>query len=244
MPKRCIRCGQDNDDQAQRCVCGSELPETPTAAATGAPSLLWPRIGFAIWTLGFVPLYGVLCLAFKFHPVHRSLIGTGVYLVSAVLALLVLGRDPRRTLLAWRIAFAAWAVLLLPLLLAIAQGLAEEGWPRGRFNRQVAHLLILLLVFAVPAFLTGLFALVRTYRVAGVLAYLTGLAYLWNGDLLLRATSPAKGWVLRFEDVLDMVLFGSQAATHLSRPVGILLMAGGVLMLRAVRARATPAVPR
>lgn len=242
MPKRCIRCGQDNDDQALRCRCGNDLPAAVTTAATGAASLLWAKIVFAIWTLGFVPLYGALCLAFKFHPVHRSLIGTGVYVVSVVLALLLLGRDPRRTLLGWRIGFAAWAVLLLPLLLNVAQGLAEEGWPRGRFNRQVAHLLILILVFAVPALLTGLCALVRTYRLAGVLAYLTGLAYLWNGELLLRATAPARGWVLRFEDVLDVVLFGSQVATHVSKPVGIVLIIGGLLTLRAVQARSAPAI--
>jgi hypothetical protein len=246
MPRKCIRCGQDNDDRALRCVCGSELPAITTAvpAPASASSLLWARIGFAIWTIGFVPLYGWLCLVFKYHAVHRSLIGTAVYLVSAVLALLVLGRDPRRTLLAWRIGFVAWALLLLPLLLNVAQGLAQEGWPRGRFNRQVAHLLILVLIFSVPAFLTSLCALVRTYRVAGVLAYVTGLAYLWNGELLLRATAPAKGWVLRFEDVLDVVLFGSQVATHVSKPVGIVLIIGGLLTLRAVQTRTPAAIQR
>src|SRR5512137_378386 len=110
MAKTCIRCGQDNDDLALRCVCGSELPVVSTAAPAPAsePGLPWARIGFATWMIGFVPLYGALCLVFKFHPVGRSLIGTAVYLVSALLAFLVLGRDPRRTLLAWRIGFVAW----------------------------------------------------------------------------------------------------------------------------------------
>jgi hypothetical protein len=243
MAKKCIRCGQDNDDLALRCLCGSELPAVSSAAPAPAsePSLLWARLGFAIWTVGFVPLYGLLCLVFKVQPAVRSLVGTGVFATSAVLALLVLGRDPRRTLLACRIGLAAWALLLLPLLLTVAQGFAEEGWPRGRFNRQVAHLLILVLVFTVPAFLTGLLALVRTYRVAAVLAYLTGLAYQWNGELLLQATAPAKGWVLRFQDVLDIVLFGSQVGSHVSKPMGIALMVGGVLMAWAARARAMPA---
>ncbi len=241
MVKTCIRCGQDNDDLALRCLCGSELPaDMPVAPAPASePSQLWARIWFAVWMIGFVPLYGALCLVFKFHPVGRSLIGTAVYLVSAVLAFLVLGRDPRRTLLAWRIGFVAWALLLLPLLLNVAQGLALEGWPQGRFNRQVEHLLILVLVFTVPAFLTSLCALVRTYRVAGVLAYVTGLAYLWNGELLLKATAPATGWVLGFRNVLDVLLFGSQVATHVSKPVGIVLIIGGLMTLRAAgRARA------
>jgi hypothetical protein len=168
-------------------------------------------------------------------PVWRGLIGTAVFAIPAVAALWFLGREKQRTLRIWRIVFVSWVLLLLPLILTVAEGLAAEGWPRGKFNKTIAHLLILIIILTVPAFLTGLCALVRTYRLAGALALVTGLAYVVNGILLLRATAPGRphGLRLRFESVLDLILFGSQIASYLSIPMGIALTVGGIMTLRA-----------
>jgi ACR3 family arsenite efflux pump ArsB len=155
-----------------------------------------------------------------------------------VAALWFLGRERQRTLSVWRIVFVVWALLLLPLLISVADGLATEGWPRGRFNKAIARLLILILITTIPAFLTSLCALTRTYRLASALALVTGLAYLVNGVLLIRATAPAKGLRLRFESVLDLILFGAQMASYLSIPVGVALTVGGIMTFRAARARA------
>jgi hypothetical protein len=155
-----------------------------------------------------------------------------------VAALWFLGREKQRTLQVWRIVFVVWALLLLPLLLSVADGLAAEGWPRGRFNKAIASMLVSILILTVPAFLTSLCALIRTYRVASALALVTGLAYLVNGVLLIRATGPAKGLRLRFESVLDLILFGAQMGSYLSIPMGIALTVGGIMTFRAARARA------
>jgi hypothetical protein len=249
MAKRCTQCGHENEDSAVRCVCGNDLPsETgaepaptmaepapPAAAPTAERRLLLRKILLLVWALGFVPLYAVLCSRLPMRPILRALIGTGVFCVPAVAAFWFLGRDKLRTLRIWRILFVVWGVLLLPLLLTAADGLAAEGWPRGRFNKQIEEILTCVLVFSVPGFLVSLPALVRTYRVASVLALATGLAYLVNTVFLFRVTAPAKGLRLLFADVLDIVLLGAQLGSYLSIPIGIALIVGGIMTFRAAQ---------
>jgi hypothetical protein len=263
MAKKCVQCGRDNEDSAPRCVCGSDLPAAvaiaptsttttepapPAPSAAGERDLRLRKLLFVVWAMAYVPLFPALRSLLKVLPVYRNLIGAGVFAASAVAAWWFLGREKRLVLRIWRIVFVVWALLLLPLLLTVAEGLAAEGWPRGRFNRQIAHLLVLVLILTVPAFLTGLCALLRTYRLASALALATGLAYLVNGYLLIRATAPAKGLRLRFQDVLDVVLFGAQMGTYLSIPIGMALVVGGIMTFRAALRRASqklsPAGPR
>jgi len=224
----------------------SPVPTTATEPAPQAPSLVdepnlrLRKIVFVLWAIAFVPLFAALRSVLSVSPIWRSLIGTAVFSVPAAAALWFLGREKHRTLRVWRIVFVVWALLLLPLLLTLAEGLAAEGWPRGKFNKSIAHLLILILILTVPAFLTSLCALVRTYRLASALALVTGLAYLVNGVLLIRATAPAQGLRLRFQNVLDLILFGSQMGSYLSIPIGIVLIVGGTMTFRAAgAARAT-----
>jgi hypothetical protein len=217
---------------------------TATAAALqvplpiGEPSLRLRKIAFVLWAMAFVPLFAALRSHLSVSPVLRSLIGTAMFSAPAVAALWFLGREKRRTLSVWRIVFVVWALLLLPLLLTVADGLAAEGWPRGKFNKAIARMLISLLILTVPAFLTSLAALVRTYRLASGLALITGLAYLVNGVLLMRETAPAQGLRLRFESVLDLILLGAQMGSYLSIPIGIALVVGGIMTFRAARGRA------
>jgi hypothetical protein len=216
-------------------------PTTATEAALQAPSpagkgsLRLRKIVFVLWALAFVPVFAALRTVLAAPPVWRSLIGTAVFSAPAVAALWFLGREKHRTLRVWRIVFVVWALLLLPLLLSVADGLAAEGWPRGRFNKSIARLLISILILTVPAFLASLGALVRTYRLASALALVTGLGYLVNAVLLIRATAPAKGLRLRFESVLDLILLGAQLGSYLSIPMGIALTVGGIMTFRAVR---------
>ena len=196
------------------------------------------KIVFVLWTISFVPLFAAIGSHQNVPPLRLSLIGTGVFCAPAVAALWFLGWEKQPTLRTWRFFLVAWAMLLLPLLLTVAVGFAAEGWPSGRFNKPIAHLLVLILTLTVPAFLTNLCSLIRTYRVASALALVTGLLYLVNGVLLIRATAPAKGLRLRFESVLDLVLFGSQMGSYLSIPIGIALIVGGIMTFRVARARA------
>ena len=213
-------------------------PALQAPSPIGERSLRLRKILFVLWALAFVPLFAALRSHLNTSPGLRSLIGTAVFSAPAVAALWFLGREKQRTLRVWRIVFVVWALLLLPLLLSVADGLAAEGWPRGRFNKAIARLLISILILTVPAFLTSLCALVRTYRLASALALVTGLAYLVNGVLLIRATAPAKGLRLRFESVLDLILFGAQMGSYLSIPIGVALIVGGIMTFRAARARA------
>jgi hypothetical protein len=253
MAKKCILCGCENDDSSLRCACGSDLFEVatvaPPAPGSETPGSLasppvsgrkrgWWKIGFVLWGLGFVPLYAVLGAHLHGRPLFRCLIGAGIFGLSAVAALWLLGREERRSLRAWRIFFVAWAWLVTPLLLTVVNGIAAEGWPGGRFNKWIAHILVLLFVFTIPAYLLGLGALIRAYRVASALALVTGLTYLGNAVLLFRATAKAKGLRLLFEQILDLVLFGTQMASYLSIPIGVALIVGGVMTFRATRARA------
>jgi hypothetical protein len=214
-------------------------PTLQVPLAIGEQSFRLRRILFVLWAIAFVPLFAALRSHLSASPVFRSLIGTAVFSAPAVAALWFLGREKQRTLHVWRIVFLVWALLLLPLLLSVADGLASEGWPRGRFNKTIARLLISILILTVPAFLTNLCALIRTYRVASALAVVTGLTYLVNGVMLIRDTAPAHGLRLRFESVLDLILFGAQMGSYLSIPMGIALTVGGVMTFRAARARAT-----
>jgi hypothetical protein len=252
MTTKCIQCGRDNDDSALLCVCGAELgagADSAPAPATGPtgkaeipadePGFRLRKAVFLLWGIAFVPGFALARSLLHVGPVYRNLIGTAIFAASAAAAFWLLGREKRLALRVWRIVFVVWALLVLPLLLNVAQGVAEEGWPSGRFNRQVARILVLILVLTIPAFLTGLAALIRTYRVASGLALVTGPAYLVDGVLLIRATAPAHGLRLRFQNVLDIVLFGAQMGSYLSIPIGIALIVGGILIFRATRARAT-----
>jgi len=216
----------------------------PTEAKEPAPqaslpideqSLLVRKIAFALGTVAFVPLFAAIRSFPNVLPIYRSLIGTGVFCALAVAALWFLGREKQLALRAWRLFFVLWATLLLPLLLTVASGLAAEGWPSGKLNRPIARLVILGLALAVPAFLTGVGALVRAYRSTSVLAVVTGLLYLFNGALLIQATSPAKGLRLQFKSVLDVLVFGCQIGSYLSVPIGVVLMVGGIMTLRRAR---------
>lgn len=251
MAKTCNRCGHDHDDSAEQCVCGNPLvPEAAASSAVpvttvpvGRPLapepryLLLRRIVFVVWALGLPPLYAALRTRLPGAPLPRCLVAAAIFWVTAVAALWLLGRERQRTLRAWRVGFVVWGMLLLPLILTMADGLAAEGWPAGRFNRQIAHILTLLLVLTVPAFLTSLGALLRAYRTTAALAAATGLAYVVNGVLLLRATAPAKGLRLQFQSVLDLVLFSAQIASYASIPVGVALVVGGIMTFRAVARR-------
>jgi hypothetical protein len=119
----------------------------------------------------------------------------------------------------------------------MADGIAEQGWPSGRYNQSIARMLTYLLVLTIPALLTSLCALIRSYRLAGALALATGLAYQVNAVQLFRVTAPAKGLRLQFQDVLDIVLLSSQLASYASIPVGVALIVGGIMTFWAARAR-------
>jgi hypothetical protein len=242
MAKKCTQCGHDNDDTAARCVCGTDLQ----AEAAAPPTLDVPpegiersfcvrKIAFAVWALGFVPLFAAVRSHLGPAAPRRGLVGAGVFWVTAVAALWLLGREKTRALRIWRGLFVAWAMLLLPLLLTMADGLVSEGWPTGKFNRSIAQILTLLLVVTVPAFLLGLLALLRARLATSALAIATGLAYLVDAVYLIRVTAPAPGLRLQFQDVLDIVLLSAQLLAYPSIPVGIAMVVGGIMTFRARR---------
>jgi hypothetical protein len=182
-------------------------------------------------------LFGMLRHRLNFDALNSSLVGTGVLGASAVAALWFLGREKHAGLRAWRIFFAVRAIYLAPLILNIADGLAEHGWPSGRFNRPIAHILLLLILLAAPTFLTGLCALARTYRVAGVLALVSGVTSIVVGRFLIRATTSFRHRPIVLGDVLNNVMFGAKVETYISIPIGIVLIVGGIMTLRSVLAR-------
>jgi hypothetical protein len=218
------------------------MPTTEPSAQAPSPTeernLGLRTIVFVVWAIGFVPLFAALRSFLHVPPLYRSLIGTGLFCAPAVAALWFLGREKHPTLRAWRIFFALRAMLLIPLLLTIVDGIAEEGWPRGRYNRAVANVLLMIITMIVPAFLAGLCALIRTYRLAGMLALVAGLASLVDGVLLLRASWRFSISSQRLSTVLNIVGFGSKVESYLSIPIGIALIVGGIMTLRAARARA------
>jgi hypothetical protein len=248
MANKCISCGRDNEDSSHRCVCGAVLQaavaidpanSAPTAAG-GSPSpppnvertLGRRRLGIGLWALGFVPLFAALRAHLHVSPLPRTLIGTGVFCATVVAGVGLLGRDQSRAVRVWRLGFLLWAVFVTPLLLTIVDGLAEQGWPSGRPNRTIARILVMLLALTVPAFLTGIGALVRSYRLAGALAIATGLASLVSGYLLISALAPFRGMSLHLVDILNIVIFGAKALSYAAIPAGLALIVGGILLLR------------
>lgn len=216
---------------------------TSTPRPADERRLVLRKILFVAWALALMPLVAALHSFLDVRPLYRSLVGTGVFAVSAVAALWFLGREKHATLRAWRVFFVAWTILVTPLLVTIAHGVAKEGWPSGRFNRPIAHVLTLILTLSIPAFLTGLCALVRSYRIAGVLAIVAGLASIVSGAFLFRATAPIKLLPRAFQDVLDVIAFGAKVETYLAIPVGIALIVGGLMTLRVVLTRPVPSNP-
>jgi hypothetical protein len=250
--KKCMHCGQDNDNASPRCVCGHDLPEdaaTAPAATKGIepvssplsptrePRLILRKILFVLGALVLMLLFSMLRHRLPVDPLSSSLVGAGLFCASAVAALWFLGREKHPALRAWRIFFAVRAIYLTPLILNIADGLAEQGWPSGRFNRPIAHILLLLILLSAPAFLTGLCALIRTYRVAGVLALVSGLTSIVVGRFLFRATASFRTRPIALGDVLNNVMFVAKVETYISIPVGIVLIVGGIMTLRAALAR-------
>ena len=248
---KCTQCGQENEDTAPRCACGSELPRangatsaTPTTEVRSERGLRLKKVVFALWALAFVPLFPFARLVLNGSHIQRSSIGAAVFCASGIVALWAFGRDRRSVLFAWRVAFLAWATLFLPPLLTAVEGIATEGWPRGKHNQVVADLLILVFVLTIPAFVTSLCALLKTYRVTGGVALLTGLAYLVNGVLLIRATAPSKGWWFDLGSALNIVLTGAKMGSYLSIPIGVVFILGAVMVFRAARSEPLAASPR
>lgn len=212
-------------------------PPTPASSAKDERTLRLRALAFVVWAVAFVPLFVVLrSWLSPLTPIQRSLIGAGVFCASAVAALWFLGRERRATLRAWQLAFLLWAVLFLPVLLSAAEGIASEGWPRGRHNEVVGKLLILDFTLTVPALVTSVCALIKSYRVTSAVALATGLTYLVNGVLLIRATAPSKGWWFDLGSPLNIILTGAKMGSYLSIPVGIAFVMGAVMIFRSVRA--------
>lgn len=200
--------------------------------------LVLRRTLFAIWAMAFVPLFAVLHSHLPGPPLPRSLIAAGVFCATAAAALWFLGWEKHPRLRAWRLIFVLWAILLLPLLLTVSAGIAEEGWPRGRFNRTTARVLLMVVTLSIPAFLTGVCALIRTYRLAGVLALAAGLVSLVDGVLLLKTTARVRLSTLELSSVLDILAGGAKLEGYLAMPAGIALIVGGIMTFRAARAAA------
>jgi hypothetical protein len=212
-----------------------------TRAPSGERRLVLRRTLFAVWAIAFVPLFAALHSHLHLPPLPRSLMATGVFCASAAAGLWFLGWEKHPRLRAWRIFFVLWAILLLPLLLAVAAGIAEEGWPRGRGNRTTARVVLMVVTMSIPAFLAGLAALLRTYRLAGGLALVSGLVSLVDGVLLLRITSRVRFSTLDLSSVLDILAGGSKLEGYLAMPAGVALIVGGIMTFRAARVRAISA---
>ena len=165
--------------------------------------------------------------------------GGGVFFVTALAAFFLLGRDKNRGLRTYRIFLVAWAVVVFPQLFTIIDGIAQEGWPSGRFNRTIAKLLTLNLVLMAPAFLTGLVALIKLPRVAGGLALFTGLNSVVTGIFLVRAAAPITNLRRPLTTILDLIVVGTKLLGFLTIPVGIALVIVGILSIRSASSRTT-----
>ncbi len=210
------------------------------SSSTDERSLRLRRALLLLWAVPFAPLFGVLHPHLPDPPIHRSLLGAAVFAATALPAFWLLGREKKKAIWIWRIVFVVWGLLVLPVLLTVAEGIAAEGWPTGRQNEPVARLLTLVLLLTVPGFLTGLFALLRTHRVTSALALATGVLYLVNGVLLIRATAASGGWWFSVDNVLNIILSGAKLGSYLSIPVGLLLIAGAIVTFRSARDHAAP----
>jgi hypothetical protein len=248
--KKCSHCGQENDDAVPHCVCGHELvAETPAVASTGAeasppaaepvkePRLVLRKVLFVVGTLALVAAYGLVRHRLKTEPLYSSLIVTGVWCATAVAGLWFLGREKRPMLRAWRIAFLVIATCMLPVILNIVDGLAEFGWPQGRFNRPIATILTFFIPLVASAFLTGLLVQIRTYRVVGMVAMLTGAASIVLGVKLIPATKSLMPLSITLGDVLNNVMFGAKLERYAAIPMGVVFIVGGLLTLLAARTR-------
>jgi hypothetical protein len=258
MAKKCVQCGQENDDSSLRCVCGADLPAeaalVPAATTTTEPvgqasspserrKLLLGRIMLLVAAIAVVPLSTALRKYLNVPPPYRCLVGTCLFCGPAIAGLWLLGREPHRTLRLWRLCFVLWMIFLTPVLLAVLDGIVEDGWPRGRHHRSIAHALIIIITLTAPALLAGLAALLRTYRLAGVLALVAGLAAVVDGVLLLRASWQYSLAAQRLDSVVGIIGFGSKLESYVSIPAGLALVVGGVMTWRAARARAVAARP-
>ena len=203
---------------------------------TNERNLRWRKIVFVVWAIGFAPLFAVLSSFLHVAPIYRSLIGAGLFWASAAAALRFLGREKQPRLRAWRVFFVVRAMLLLPLILTVVDGIAVDGWPSGRFNRGIPEALLMIITMTVPVFLTSVFALIRTYRLAGMFALVAGLSSLVNGVLLLRASWRFNITSQHLSTVLGIIGFGSKLESYLAIPLGIALIVGGIVTLRSARA--------
>jgi hypothetical protein len=203
---------------------------------TNERNLRLRKIVFVVWALGFAPLFAALRSFLHVAPIYRSLIGAGLFWASAAAAMWFLGRERQPRLRAWRVFFVMRAMILLPLILTVVDGIAENGWPSGRFNRGIAKVLLMIITMTVPVFLTSVFALIRTYRLAGMFALVAGLSSLVNGVLLLRASWRFSITSQNLSTVLDIIGFGSKLESYLAIPLGIALIVGGIVTFRSARA--------
>lgn len=208
---------------------------TPPSRRAGKAELL-RRIGFVVGLLGLGTLFVLLRSHLPSDPRTRTLIGTGVLAAGGASAFFLFGKETQGKLQVWRIFFSGWGLLLAPLLITIALGLAEQGWPSGKFNKPVARLLTWILVATIPAILTSLVALTRSYRLTAVLAIVSGLASLACSRSLFIETTPIKlRAMLPLDSILHIIGFLSKLLAFASIPVGIAMVVGGCLTLRAVR---------
>lgn len=251
--KECTHCGHENDDASALCVCGQDLTQSaaPTATAPAAleaaspaaqphkePRLVLRKILFVLGSLALVALYSLFRHRLKTDPLYSSLVVTGVWCATAVAGLWFLGREKRPLLRAWRIALLVTATYFLPLILNIADGLMEFGWPSGRFNRPIAKILTLIIPLSASAFLTALVMHIRTYRVAGALALLSGIASIVLGVYLIPATQSLRHLSITLGEVLNNVMFHAKYETYAAIPMGLALVVGGILIFWTARPRA------
>ena len=92
------------------------------------------------------------------------------------------------------------------------------------------------ITMTVPVVLTSVFALIRTYRLAGIVALIAGLSSLVDGFLLLRASWRFSIRSQNLSTVLGIIGFGSKLESYLAIPLGIALIVGGIVTLRSARA--------
>jgi hypothetical protein len=217
------------------------ITESETTAATSTPpgagrALLLRRVVFVLVLLGLATLFVVLRSHLPSDARARTGIGTGLLAAVGAAAFFLFGKETRRKLQGWRLFFAGWGLLLVPLLITIALGLAQEGWPTGKFNKPVARLLTWVFIATIPTFLTALAALIRTYRLTAVLAMLSGLAWLACSRSLFIETTPIKlRAMLPLDSILHIIGFLAKLAAFASIPVGIALFVGGFSTWRAAR---------
>jgi hypothetical protein len=213
----------------------------PPPSPRGGKAVLLRRIGFVFGLLGLGTVFVLLRSQLPSDPRTRTLIGTGVLAAGGASAFFLFGKETQGKLQAWRIFFCGWGLLLAPLLITIALGVAEQGWPSGKVNRPIVRLLTWVLVATIPAFLTSLLALTRSHRLTAVLAMVSGLASLACSRSLFIETAPIKlGAMLPLDNVLHIIGFLSKLVAFASIPAGIAMVVGGCLTLRAAK-RATAA---